>query len=73
MKVGGDLILKKAKHIPITRTPEYHYVGDIKSYDDMINLLKDFLNFVHIEYTPIGLHRSVNVNAVHILKKKKLT
>jgi len=73
MKVSGSPILKKAKHIPITRTPEYHYVGDIKSYDDMINLLKSFLNFVHIEYTPIGLHRSINVNAVHIAQKKALT
>jgi ubiquinone/menaquinone biosynthesis C-methylase UbiE len=73
MKISGDPILKKAKHVPITRTPEYHYVGDIKSYDEMIKMLKESLNFMHTEYTPIGIHKSINVNAVHIAQKKPLT
>ena len=70
MKIGGDSILKKAKHIPITRTPDYHYMGDVKSYDGMVEVLKDSFHLMHSKYTPIGLHKSINVNAVHIAQKK---
>jgi len=45
MRISGDPILKKAKHIPITRKPEYHYVGDIKSYDEMLKMLKKLFSF----------------------------
>jgi len=69
MKIGGDPILKHARSVPITRTPEYHYVGDVKSYDDMIKMLKEFLIFTHSDYTPVGLHKSINVNAIHIAQK----
>jgi len=70
MKIGGDPILKKVRHIPITQTPEYHYVGDVKSYDEMIKVLGEFLNIIYTEYTPMGFHRSININAIHIAKKK---
>lgn len=70
MKIAGSPILKRAKGVPITKTPEYHYVGDVKSYDDMVNLLKENFNLIFTRYTPIGIHRSININALHILKKK---
>lgn len=70
MKIGGSPILRRAKHIPITRTPDYHYVGDVKSYNDMVEVLKDSFHLMYSKYTPIGLHKSINVNAVHIAQKK---
>lgn len=69
MKIGGDPILDKAK-IPVTRTPDYHYVGDIKSYNDMVEVLKDSFYLMHSKYTPIGLHKSISVNAILFLQKK---
>ena len=70
MKIGGNTILRRVRHIPITRTPEYHYVGDIKSYSEMIKALKEFLNFIHTKYTPVGFHKLINVNAIHIVEKR---
>jgi len=69
MKIMGDPILKKAKQVPITRTPEYHYVGDIKSYGDMVKVLKEQFSPLQTEYTPIGFFRSININAVHTLQR----
>jgi len=45
MRIVGDPILKNTKHIPITRKPEYHYVGDIKSYDELLKMLKKLFPF----------------------------
>jgi ubiquinone/menaquinone biosynthesis C-methylase UbiE len=70
MRIFGDPILKRAKRISITRTPDYHYVGNVKSYGEMLRMLRELFNPFHIRYTPIGFHKSINVNAVHILKKK---
>lgn len=70
MRITGNSILQKAKRIPITKTPEYHYVGDIKSYNEMVNLLKKTFNFTFTKYTPIGIHRAININALHIMFKK---
>ena len=70
MKIAGDPILRRAKRIPITRTPEYHYVGDVKSYDDMAEMLKGVFSSLQKRFTPIGFHKSININAVHILQKK---
>jgi len=73
MKIMGDPMPKKSNQINITKIPNYHYVGDIKTYDDMIIELKEqFIPFI-VNYTPIGLFKSINVNAVHLFKKKKLT
>jgi len=68
MKIAGNPFLKK-KWVPVTKTPQYHYVGDVESYDDMVNLLKENFNLILTKYTPLGIHRSININAVHILKK----
>jgi len=71
MKISGDSVLKRAKHISITKTPEYHYEGDdIKSHNEMIKMLKAYFKPLLTKYTPIGFHRSINVNAVHIFQKK---
>jgi hypothetical protein len=67
MKITRNPILKDP---PITRTPEYHYVGEITSYGDMVSMLKDSLKLLYTKYTPLGLHRSININAVHIFKKE---
>jgi SAM-dependent methyltransferase len=69
MKIAGDPILKRAKRIPITQTPEYHFVGDVKSYDDMARMLKGIFGSLLTRYTPIGFHKCINVNAVHILQR----
>ena len=69
MKIAGNPILKKAKRIPITRTPEYHYAGEVKSYEGMAKALKRLFNSLFTRYTPIGFHRSINMNAVHVLQK----
>jgi SAM-dependent methyltransferase len=71
MKVVGDPILKKAKPVPITKTPEYHYVGDVKSYNGMVEALKAFFHPLYNRYTPVGLHRSININGVHVFQKRK--
>ncbi|MGB9623132.1 MAG: hypothetical protein ACPL07_04725, partial [Candidatus Bathyarchaeia archaeon] len=71
MKMTGDTILKKTKPIPITKTLEYHYVGDVKSYDDMVEALKAFFNPLYNRYTPVGLHKSININGVHVFQKRK--
>ena len=68
-KIMGDPILKRAKRIPTTRTPEYRYAGDVKSYYDMTKMLKELFNPLITRYTPIGFHKSINVNAVHILQR----
>ena len=71
MKAKGDYIpAGAAKHVPITRTPEYHYVGDVQSYDGMAKMLKGLFSSLYTRYTPIGFHASININAVHILRKK---
>lgn len=70
MKILGDPILKRAKTIPIHRTPEYHYVGDISSYDNMLGMLEWFFKPLVTRYTSIGFHRTISINAVHILRKK---
>jgi ubiquinone/menaquinone biosynthesis C-methylase UbiE len=67
MKLMGD---KRAKRIPITKTPEYHYVGDIKSYNCLTKVIKNIFYPMLIRYTPIGLHKLININAVHILQKR---
>jgi ubiquinone/menaquinone biosynthesis C-methylase UbiE len=68
VKISGDLRLKKM-NILINKTPEYHYVGCIKTYDDMMKMLKGFLQLTYSKYTPIGFYRSINVNAVCIFRK----
>jgi len=69
MKITGDPLLKRSKHIPILRSPDYHYVGELKSYDEMLKMLREIFNPLHTKYTPFGIHRSINVNAVHIFKR----
>jgi len=69
MRILGDPILKRAKRIPITRTPDYHYVWDVKSYDEMFKMLRENFSPSYTSYTPIGFCKSINVNAVHILKR----
>ncbi|MEM2981367.1 MAG: class I SAM-dependent methyltransferase [Thermoproteota archaeon] len=69
MKIAGDPILKRSKHVPLTRTPRYHYVGDIRSYKDMLEMLKDILKLLLTRYTPMSFHKSINVNAIHLFQK----
>jgi len=70
MRLTGNPILKRAKRIPITRTPEYHYAGDIKSYDGMLKILREIFSPLHTKYTPFGFHKSININAMHIFRKR---
>lgn len=69
MKIMRHPTLRGTKWMPITRTPEYHYGGDVKSYDSMIEVLKEFFDPLLTRYTPIGIHESINLNAVHILQR----
>jgi len=70
MRLSQDPILKKAKRIPITRTPEYHYAGNVKSYDGMLEILRGIFSSSHTKYTPFGFLKSININAVHIFRKR---
>lgn len=69
LKIMGDPILKRAKRVPSSRTPEYHYVGDLKSYGATVDTLKKPFISLHTTYTPLGCHKSINVNAIHIFKR----
>ncbi|MEM2661293.1 MAG: methyltransferase domain-containing protein [Nitrososphaeria archaeon] len=70
MQITGDPIMRKIGHIPISRTPEYHYASYIKSYNEMLALLKEkFKDVKTVKYTPIGFCRAININAVHTLRK----
>lgn len=72
MKIGGNPILKSVRQIPVARTPEYHYKGEIKSYDSMVRALKDVFQLSQTRYSPLGFHKSINLNALHILRKKDM-
>lgn len=65
----GNPIFKRVKRVPITRTPEYHYIGDVKSYDEMLEMLKRLLSSLHTKYKPMSFHRSININAGYIFAK----
>lgn len=71
MKVWGNFFFKEVARIPLTRMPEYHYVGDVKSYRLMVKMLVDLFSPLLTRYTPIGFLRSMNVNAVHLLQRKQ--
>jgi len=60
----GEPLLKRAKRIAIARAPEYHYVGDPKSYEGTVDMLEKLFSSLHTKYTTIGLHKPINVNAV---------
>lgn len=70
LKIMGDPILERAKRVPLSRTPEYHYVGDLKSYSAMVDILKKSFILLHTTYTPLGRHKSINVNAIQIFQKE---
>ena len=72
IEIVRNPILRRANRIPITltRTSEYHYAGNIRSYDEMLKVLRGTFRPLGTKYTPIGLHRSININAVHVLQKK---
>ena len=55
--------------IPIAKTPDYHYFGTVSSYASMYAILKNSFSLLHTRYTPLGIHKSININAVHIFKK----
>lgn len=69
MKLIGDPILKDSKRVPIGKTPNYHYAGDVKSHDEMFRVLIKYFRHKCTKYTPIGLHKSLNINALHIFQK----
>lgn len=71
MRIMGDPLLKRVKNIPITQTPNYHYVGDIKSYKDMANAIKNGFEEAGVKYAPIGLLKALNINAVHMVRKRR--
>lgn len=56
------------KSVSITRTPDYHYAGNVGSYDRMYEILSDNFESLCTKYTPLGFHRSININAIHILR-----
>jgi ubiquinone/menaquinone biosynthesis C-methylase UbiE len=69
MKLFGEPLARRAGHVPVTRTPEYHYRGSVKSYGEMLDELTGILELSNTEYTPIGFHRSLNMNAIHAFHK----
>jgi SAM-dependent methyltransferase len=73
-KLSGDPTLRKATFRMmfkwIAETPSYHYRGDIKYYDAMVSMLQGLFTPLLTGYTPLGHRRQINVNAIHIFKKK---
>jgi SAM-dependent methyltransferase len=55
-------------NVPIIRTPDYHYGGDVDSYDNMYDILRSNFELRYTKYTPLGFIRAININALHILK-----
>ena len=49
MRLTGSPIFKKAKRIPIIRTPDYHYAGkcEMKPYDGMLKILREIFSPLH--------------------------
>jgi len=70
LKISGNPFIKKMKNVGVTRTPEYHYWGEIKSYSAMLKMLRQHFKPLDKRYTPLGLHKSINVNAVHLFQRK---
>jgi SAM-dependent methyltransferase len=60
---------KESIKVPITKTPDYHYVGDVDSYDSMSTQLKSNFKLQCTKYAPLGFISAININAVHFLKK----
>jgi len=69
MKITGDRVLKEVKRIRFSRGVG-HYLGSVKSYEDMMKEWKKVFNLLHTRYAPVGLYRSISVNAVHIWRKE---
>lgn len=65
---NGSASVQERINVPITRTPDYHYGGDVDSYGSMYEILKDNFEPLFTKYTPLGFFRAININAVHILK-----
>ena len=71
LKISGNPFLKKVKNVGVTRTPEYHYRGEIKSYNGMLELLEQHFKSLDKRFTPLGSHKSINVNAVHLFQRRE--
>jgi len=62
MKLMGDPILKKEKQYKGVG----HYLASEKTCNDMVRMLNKTFDLLNVEYTPIGIRRSFNVNAIHL-------
>lgn len=73
-KINGDATVKKASFRTIiqwvVRTPPYHYPAEIKSYNSMKILLKTHFNSSFEEYSPFGIFKSLNINAILFFTNK---
>ncbi len=70
MKLLGEPFSRRIGHVPITRTPEYHYGGNVKSYKELHNELSNTYELLNTAYTPIGFCRPLNINAIHSFRKR---
>lgn len=68
-RIGFILMGKK---VVLKRTPEYHYVGDLHSYAEMMKYIKTYMEIITTKYTPIGFIKALNINAIHIFRKRKV-
>lgn len=72
MRIRGDPILERMNYTPSIGMPNYHYIGDLKSYEEMIERLEGFLSLLSTEFTPLGFCKPVNINAIHLFKRKSM-
>jgi hypothetical protein len=70
MKLLGEPLPKRIGHVPVTKTPDYHYRGDVRSYKVMCDWLAGVFELSRTGHTPIGIHRSLNINAIPVFRKR---
>lgn len=74
MKITDDPTTKGVSLRMIARwmfkVSSYHYVGNIKSFDAMNEMLSELFNLMHADYAPIGFSKVININALLFYSKK---
>lgn len=69
LRIGFLFMGERARKI--IEGPDYHYIGDIKSYNEMAAFLSDDWELLKQRFSPLGLTSSVNINGILFYKKSE--
>lgn len=47
----------------------YHYIGDISSYEEMVRYIEKDHEKTASNYSPLGIIKAININAIHFFDK----